>query len=112
MVNKFTEVKSFDWPNRNNKELKRVFVSKLFMVQEFHEGIYIRLTVNFIKRRGNNWKEGITWDQLQKIKSEIGYGNKCAVEVYPEDNNVVNVANMRHLFVLPERPEFAWGKGQ
>lgn len=112
MVNKFKEVPNRDWPNRNNKNLKRVFVSKLFMVQEYHEKNQIRLTVNLIKRRGNNWKDGITWDQLQQIKSEVGYGNKCAVEVYPEDNNVVNVANMRHLFVLLERPVFAWNKEQ
>lgn len=108
MQNNFNEIPSQDWPDRKNKNLKRVFVSKLFMVQEFHEDNHIRLTINYIKRRGNNWKDGITWDQLQKIKSDVGYGNECAVEVYPEDTNVVNVANMRHLFVLPERPKFVW----
>lgn len=113
MINnfKFDEVPSKDWPTMNNEKLKRVFVNKIFMVQEYHEDNHIRLTVNSIKRRGNNWKDGITWEQLQEIKSAVGYGNKCALEVYPEDNNIVNVSNMRHLFILPERPTFAWIKG-
>jgi hypothetical protein len=106
----FTEIPSCNWPNRSNPNLKKVLISKLFMVQEYHEGENIRLTVNFIKQKNGKWKDGISWDQLQQIKSSVGYGNKCAVEVYPEDVNVVNVANMRHLFILPERPKFAWSK--
>jgi hypothetical protein len=36
-----------------------------------------------------------------------------AVEVYPPAGDVVNVANMRHLWVLRDRLPFAWrgGKG-
>ena len=34
-----------------------------------------------------------------------------AVEVFPADDQVVNVANMRHLWVLPEPLPFAWEKG-
>lgn len=110
MSDKLKEIPRKDWPNRKNKNLKKVFISKFFMVQEYHEKNHIRLTVNNVKRRGNNWKDGITWDQLQEIKSAVGYGNKCALEVYPENDNFVNVANMRHLFILPERPAFAWYK--
>jgi hypothetical protein len=63
-----------------------------------------------VKRKGSKWVDGITWDQLQEIKRGVGLGDKLAVEVYPEDKNIVNVANMRHLFVLPERPLFAWAR--
>jgi hypothetical protein len=31
-----------------------------------------------------------------------------AVEIYPADGDVVAVANMRHLWLLPEAPAFAW----
>ncbi|WP_441316779.1 DUF7694 domain-containing protein [Halomonas sp. hl-4] len=32
------------------------------------------------------------------------------MEVYPDDANIVNVSNMRHLWVLPEQPAFMWRK--
>jgi hypothetical protein len=37
-------------------------------------------------------------------------GDRFAVEIYPENINTVNVANMRHLWVFPvgERLGFAW----
>jgi len=57
-----------------------------------------------------NWQDGITWDELQRIKSEIGMENFWAVEIFPPDHQVVNVANMRHLWVLNAPPNFAWMK--
>lgn len=50
----------------------------------------------------------ITWDELQVIKRDVGRGDRCAVEVYPEDRHLVDVAEMRHLWILAERPAFAW----
>lgn len=29
-------------------------------------------------------------------------------QIYPDDDNIVNVANMRHLWLLPEPPAFMW----
>jgi hypothetical protein len=54
------------------------------------------------------WLEGIGWDDLQRLKRECGRGERWAVEIFPADSEVVNVANMRHLWVLPEAPSFAW----
>lgn len=54
------------------------------------------------------WVDGLSWDDLQRAKREVGRGDCWAVEVYPADGDVVNVANMRHLWLLPERPAFAW----
>lgn len=53
--------------------------------------------------------DGISWDDLQRLKSEAGFHDECAVELYPPDAHVVNVANMRHLFLLAEPPAFMWG---
>ena len=111
-IKDFKEVHKSEWPHNNNKALKKVYLNGQFLVQEFHEEHVIRLTINQTSRKGNNRKDGITWDQLQEIKSKVGYADKCAVEVYPEDANVVNVSNMRHLFILPMRPDFAWTKIQ
>ncbi|UAL42168.1 hypothetical protein K8B83_14930 [Shewanella inventionis] len=107
----FTEIPKQDWPPHQQKTLVRVLLSSEFLVQQFVEtdGL-IRLSICKTNRKGNRWADGITWDQLQEIKMHAGFGSKCAVEVFPEDSNVVNVANMRHIFILPERPAFAWTK--
>ena len=73
-----------------------------------------RLSVNRtdIDVKSGRWVEGITWDELQQCKSEAGYGEQCAVEIYPPDDQVTNVANMRHLWLLDTPPSFMWRKGQ
>lgn len=69
----------------------------------------MRLTVNSTRRKPERkrksrtgWRDGITWDELQRVKNEtIGPKFWCA-EAYPPEDRVVNVANMRHLWVLEE----------
>lgn len=54
-------------------------------------------------------KGGISWDDLQRIKSECGFGDWWAVEVYPPDAEVIDVAPMRHLWLLgADAPPYAW----
>lgn len=86
-----------------------------FLVQAFAApNDVIRLSVNktsvkgFTKKLHPIWSDGITWEELQAIKSELGYGQMWAVECYPPDDQVVNVANMRHLWLLPKPPNFGW----
>lgn len=78
------------------------------VVQQNKSG-HLRITVNrtLLDDKGG-WKQGISWDELQHIKNAIGYADRTAVEVYPPASRVVNVANMRHLFLLPEHPAYAW----
>lgn len=54
--------------------------------------------------------DGLTWDDLQRVKHEIGMGDREAVEIFPADINVVAVAHMRHLWILPAavRLPFSW----
>ena len=84
--------------------------SREFCVQAFAEsnGI-IRLSVNrtHVDPATMRWLDGISWDDLQRLKGEAGFGDQEAVEVYPPDGKVVDVANMRHLWVLPERMPFS-----
>src|SRR5690606_29982804 len=88
-----------------------VYVSRDYLVQIFDEGNGIkRITVNRVAIGGTTWDDGITWDELQRIKAEVGYAAEWAVEVFPADDQVVNVSSMRHLWVLPEPPAFAWQK--
>jgi len=55
-----------------------------------------------------NMVAGITWDELYIIKNEIGYADKDCIEIYPAESTLVNVANIRHLFVLNEPHPFNW----
>lgn len=50
--------------------------------------------------------DGITWDELQKIKHGCGYGEKDAVEFYPRDADIFNTGNVRHLFVFDSKLPF------
>lgn len=45
--------------------------------------------------------KGITWDELQEVKRQIGRGEELALEVYPPDAELVNDAPMRHLWLVP-----------
>jgi hypothetical protein len=101
-----------NWPNKKETPPFKVLRNKDFLVQLFRESAsVVRMTVNrtMICNRGM-WLEGISWDELQEIKSKVGYGHRDAVEVYPADKDVVNVANMRHLFVLSNdnNLDFIW----
>lgn len=56
------------------------------------------------------WADGISWDDLQRVKYEIGRGDQWAVEMFPPDDEVTNVANMRHLWIIAT-PSFGWRHG-
>lgn len=43
----------------------------------------------------------LSWEELQEGKRDLGFGDCLAVEIYPPDAEVVNEANIRHLWVLP-----------
>lgn len=91
----------------------RVARNKNFLVQIFRkDDKFTVISVNRTRIQSDgNWEANITWDQLQEIKSKLGFGDQHAVEVYPPDKDVVNVSNMRHLFLVPpELVPFAWKK--
>ena len=79
-----------------------VWRSRDLLVQIFSEGNGVdRISVNRTDQTPDGkWKDGITWDELQAIKHAVGYGACIAVEMFPPDDKVINVANMRHLFVI------------
>lgn len=46
----------------------------------------------------------VSWDVIQLIKNEALGIDICAVEFYPEESDVVNEVNYRHLWAIPFRP--------
>ena len=85
--------------------------SRYFLVQVFPEKDAIeRLSVCRTSHNGKSWEDQISWDELQRLKAECGRGEKFAVEIFPADRDVVNVANMRHLWIMPAPLPFGWTK--
>lgn len=104
------------WPC-NLANLCRVLRSRDYLVQIYrvHEAgrqlaVY-RMSVNStsVDAAANRWTNSrLDWDTLQRLKREAGYGDMWAVEVFPPDQEVINVSNMRHLWLLAEKPAYAW----
>jgi hypothetical protein len=101
-----------EWPNPEAPQLD-VWRSRHFLVQVFAAPApaKVRLSINRTELSGTRWVEGISWDELQQLKAECGFADFDAVEVFPRGRDVVNVANMRHLWVLREPLSFAWRRG-
>jgi hypothetical protein len=101
------------WPAGPSTDVRvAMFRSRDFLIQVFEAQApaIVRLSVNrtTVDERTQRWSENITWDELQWIKNVLGYHAHDAVEVYPPTMDVVDVANMRHLWVLSGPLPFAW----
>ncbi|WP_051566706.1 hypothetical protein [Herminiimonas sp. CN] len=102
-----------EWPAHQDQKLAEVWLSRHFLVQVFNEANdIVRLSVSRVSVQAGTgqWADGITWDELQQVKRECGRANLDAVEIYPADGDVVNVANMRHLWVMPAALPFKWSR--
>jgi hypothetical protein len=87
----------------------RVWRSRDFLVQLFDEaGGRLSICRARLAANGQRWADGITWDELMEVKAGVGFGDRWAVEVFPPDAAVVDVANMRHLWILDGVPPYGW----
>ena len=105
-----TPVPHEEWPAfPPDKMPVQVWCSKKYLVQLYEErdGVQ-RLSINRTSRHAGNWSDKMTWDELQAIKAEVGFGQSYAIEVYPRERDLVNVANMRHLWILPAPLRVGW----
>lgn len=100
-----------EWAHINRPGERRVecWRSRDFLVQVFAEANdVVRLTISRTTLKGDRWADEISWDDLQRLKRECGRGDLDAVEIYPADRDIVNVANMRHLWITPTGTPFKW----
>lgn len=111
-----TEVAESEWPppragvDRPERMWRSCrYLAMLYAAPSF-QGIEVkRLTVlRAALRRDGQWEQGIAWDELQRCKREIGCGDRYAVEIYPRERDRVQVANMRHLWILSEPLGIGW----
>ncbi|WP_028941771.1 DUF7694 domain-containing protein [Pseudomonas vranovensis] len=98
-----------EWPGFRPPDLVEVWRSRSFLVQVFTEpNGFQRMSICRAAHNGSTWVDQVTWDELMQLKRECGRGGLDAVEVFPADHDIVNVANMRHLFFPPEPLSFKW----
>lgn len=107
------KLESSEWPQTaRGIDVVEIWRSRDFLVHLYRKPfpIPLRLSINrtMINDDGN-WVDGITWDDIQRLKREAGFGDRDAVEVYPADSDIVNVANIRHLWIMPVAIPWAWG---
>jgi hypothetical protein len=106
------EIPRSEWLSAGPSGIVKVFRSRDYLVQVFSAsgGAAFRLSVNRTQLSGSGWGQDIPWVDLQRLKAEAGFGGWDAVEVYPRDTDVVNVANMRHIWIMVDPLSFAWRK--
>jgi hypothetical protein len=108
-----TRVPADEWPQDALRVMSNppieVWRSREYLLMVYQDNGATRLSVvrTALTTHGA-WPDGISWDDLQRLKRECGRGDQWAVEIYPADADVVNVANMRHLFLLAAPPPYAW----
>lgn len=106
-----SEVPRVQWPpSFDDKVRLATYRCRRFLVQVFEESNGIkRLSINRTKMMlDGRWADDIKWEEIQDIKRQLGFGDMYAIEVYPREKDVVNVANMRHIWILPEPLNIGW----
>lgn len=61
-----------------------------------------------ITRMGVN-KGDIPWAEKQRIKNELFGEHSIAIEVYPDERNLVDVCDVYHLWILPKGSKIPFG---
>lgn len=91
-----------------------VYRSKYFLVQVYAmNGGMFRIAVARCEiDKNGQFVEDITWDDMQMIKRQAGFSEWDGVELFPKDRDMINIENMRHMFVFPESLPFAWRRFQ
>ena len=91
------------------KRLIEVWRSRHYLCQVFYVSEEVeRLSINSstIDTYNRRWRDGLTWDELSKVKEEVGRGDLDAIEFYPRTQHIVDVANIRHLWVFKKDMHF------
>jgi hypothetical protein len=105
----FEEIPSENLPKlQYNPFPLKVFKNPHFLVQLYKDGNFSRLSINRCQHINGKWLDKITWDDLQEIKNNLGFHQSWCMECFPPMDCLVNVVNIRHLFVLNEAPQFGF----
>lgn len=111
------EVPESEWPTRRRETTEypiTVWRSRNYLVVRYAapslNGVEVRrLTVNRVTiGNDGHWNQDIPWEDLLRCKRETGHGDWYGVEIYPRDRDIMNIANMRHLWLVAEPLGIGW----
>lgn len=66
-----------------------------FYVAAFQDDCCIRMDIV-----RHDIEDGITWDEIRKIKEQCGFGDVDAIEFYPAEKDIINTGNIRHIYIF------------
>lgn len=92
---------SFNGARRESRLPDQVFQNNLFVVQVFNVMCAWGPVKKLMIRRGDALPNH-NWNHLQRIKNEIFGEDAVALEVYPKQKNLTDVANLYWLWILPD----------
>lgn len=85
------------------EDITAIYRNKKFTVIVWKQNRYCKYCKFTVSR--NEWSskerrylDNITWDEIMEIKRAIGLGETQCWEYFPKDSEVVNEANLRHIF--------------
>lgn len=92
-----------------------VWASKHFRLRIVRHEDIERITVHRMTAdpKAGTWEGNISWDELQELKHQCGRGHMNAFEWFPEDGNLINNGNYRHLWLAEKGqklPDFLFEK--
>lgn len=89
------------FPRREWGECVACHLTPVYAVQVFHceteWGVVEHLAI-----RRHDGKADIPWTDKQRIKDDLLGAERVAIEVYPARSELMDSANMYHLWVLPD----------
>jgi hypothetical protein len=77
------------------------FVNSIYSVQMYRFGTSTGEVTHLVVRR-HDMKPIRSWEDMQRIKDELVGPERVAVEVYPPRSQLIDEAELYHLWVLPE----------
>lgn len=80
--------------------LVRALVNARYSVQVYERESELGVITHLALRRHDNGTV-IPWSDLQRVKDEVAGADRLAIEVFPPADQLVDDANMFHLWVLP-----------
>lgn len=98
----------FDDHETTAEKLAEVWASNKFVVlvfeyktsTNFSGRLHIhRAEMDIVQKR---WVGDISWDELQEIKMQCGFGERKAVEFFPKQSELKDTNNVRHLFITKD----------
>lgn len=65
-------------------------------------------SVTHIRIKGHG-DRSLSWEEIQNVKDRVAGKGAVAIEIFPKSRDVVNVHNVRHLWVLPDDFKLPFG---